>query len=87
MRLHCCYVLVITERDGEVLLVPFAKPSGGQEGLAEVQDHLDHWIAVNALMATDKAGSYIAWCRDNPDKSIWHFIVNHSQTKEFGFEW
>ena len=87
MSLHTCYVLVITERDGDVLLIPFAKPEGGQESLADIQQHLDKWIANFAKLATDKAGAYIAWCRDNPEKAIHHFIVNHNQTKEFGFTW
>ena len=87
LRLHTCYVLVITERGGDTLLLPFAKPEGGPEGLAEIGDYLDRWLADYALCCTDKCGSYIAWMRDNPEKNIMHFIVNHSQVDEFGFTW
>ena len=87
IKLHTCYVLVITERGGETLLLPFAKPEGGAEGLFEIAEFLKCWLADWALCCTDKCGSYIAWFRDNPEKNIMHFIVNHSQSKEFGQDW
>ena len=87
VRLHTCCVEVLAERGGEVLLTPFAKPSGGPEGMSDVGELLRDKIAKGAKLFTDKAGVYIALCRDNPDKNIFHAIVNHSQVNEFGFEW
>ena len=82
-----CYVEVILEREGDVVLIPFAKPGGGPEGIAEIGKMMDRWLHDDAILNTDKCYSYICWCKDNPEKRIFHAIVNHSQTDEFGFAW
>ena len=85
MRTHTCYVEILAERGGDIVLVPFAKPNGGPEGLAEVGKILKRWLAHRAQFSTDACFAYIGHCKDNPEDEIFHMIVNHSQTDEFGF--
>ena len=82
-----CYIEVLLERGGDCVLIPFAKPGGGPEGMAQIGGMLKRWIANKAIMNTDKCYGYISFCKDNPEKEIFHPICNHSQTDEFGFVW
>ena len=82
-----CYVECLVERDGELVMIPFAKPKGGPEGLAEIGKMLERWVADRALFNTDHCNAYIAFCKDHREKQIFHFICNHSQVDEFGFVW
>ena len=68
-------------------MIPFAKPNGGPEGLAEIGKMLERWLADDILFNTDKCNTYIAFCKDNREKRIFHLICNHSQVDEFGFMW
>ena len=87
MSTPTCYVEVLVERGGELIMIPFAKPKGGPEGLAEIGKMLEHWLTDNILFNTDKCNAYISFCKDFREKKIFHLIVNHSQVDEFGFMW
>ena len=80
-------MFILAERGGDLILEPISRPLRSQESITDVSPFLDKHFVGEGILLTDRAGCYITYCRENPEKDILHAIVNHKTAKEFGMSW
>ena len=77
----------VGERGGDICMEPYPNPRGGSEALHQISTLLDKLIAPKTQFHSDNARGQKAWVADREDLDLYHFIVNHSESKDHGFTW
>ena len=83
-----CEVIMLGERKGKIIIIPFLKAQRGSESLLEIIPALDPHLKPKSLLLTDACRGYRSYNLDYPEKEIVLCQISHSESKKgFGFEW